>query len=74
MKKILMNSGTKAIKLPSEVWKKAGWKLKDEVELTICENDTCKGKNEKWNSISIDRVEDLVKYEEDYPYKEEQDE
>ena len=74
MKYILMNTGTKAINLPSEVWKEAGWDLKDEVELTICENDTCKGKNEKWNSISIDRVEDLVKYEEDYPYKEEQDE
>ena len=71
MKYILRNTGTKVINLPSEIWKKAGWKLNDEVEVVVCVNHTCNEDNDKWDSISIDRVKDLIKYDEDYPYKEE---
>ena len=68
MKYILRNTGTKVINLPSEIWKKAGWKLNDEVEVVVCVNHTCNEDNDKWDSISIDRVKDLIKYDEDYTY------
>jgi len=65
-KKILRSSTTKAINLPPEVWKEAGWKLNDEVELVVCENHSGNENNDIWKSISIDRIEDLEKYCEVY--------
>jgi|LULO01.1.fsa_nt_gb hypothetical protein len=58
---ILRNTTTKAIKLPSEVWKEAGWELNDDVEVVCCQVRV--SHNKSYNSISIDRVKDLKKYE-----------
>ena len=57
---ILKNNDLGMIQLPSKVWKEAGWDLNEEVELSICE--TFNDDNEKWFSISIERVQDLDKY------------
>ena len=66
VQKILRSSTTKAVNLPPEIWKEAGWKLNDEVEVIICEMHTCNKDDDRWNSISIERIKDLEKYEEDY--------
>tara|TARA_R100000655_G_scaffold28408_1_gene57712 strand:+ start:5654 stop:5872 length:219 start_codon:yes stop_codon:yes gene_type:complete len=58
---ILKNTTTKAINLPSEVWKEAGWELNDDVEVVCCQVSV--SHNKSYNSISIDRVKDLKKYE-----------
>ena len=64
---ILRNTATKAIILPSEVWKEAGWELNDDVEVVCCQVRV--SHNKSYNSISIDRVKDLKKYEKEL-YKE----
>jgi len=66
MKCILRSTENNAINIPSEIWKRAGWKLNDVLELTIGEMFNVEG--ESRNCISIDRTEDLVKCDDDYPY------
>ena len=42
MKYILRNTGTKVINLPQEIWEEAGWKIGDDVELSVecgCEHN-----------------------------------
>ena len=58
---------TRVINIPSEIWKDAGWKIGDDVELIVCEN--MNSKHEGWLSIIIERTKDLERYDEDYPYK-----
>jgi bifunctional DNA-binding transcriptional regulator/antitoxin component of YhaV-PrlF toxin-antitoxin module len=60
---------TGVINIPSEIWKDAGWEIGDDVHLIVCENMNSKG--EEWLSITIERTKDLERYDEDYPYKEE---
>ena len=66
-KYILRNTGTKVINLPQEFWEDAGWKIGDDVHLIVCEN--MNSKREEWFSIAIERTKDLERYDEDYPYK-----
>tara|TARA_Y100000310_G_C20581486_1_gene763213 strand:+ start:260 stop:517 length:258 start_codon:yes stop_codon:yes gene_type:complete len=74
MKKyILRNTGTKVINLPSDIWKAAGWELNDKVELTVSEMYTDSlSEDKRWFGVTIERVEDLIKFDEDYPYEEEE--
>ena len=65
--KILRSTTTTAITLPPEIWKKAGWKLNDKVEVMV--SKCYDGDKNHWNEISIERVEDLVKYDRDYSLK-----
>ena len=53
------------INLPPEIWKEAGWDLNDEIELTLTE--TYNDKDENWLGISIDRIKDLKRYDDEYP-------
>tara|TARA_Y100000310_G_scaffold237933_1_gene241238 strand:- start:250 stop:471 length:222 start_codon:yes stop_codon:yes gene_type:complete len=62
--KILRSTTTTAITLPPEIWKKAGWKLNDKVEVVVSE--CYDGDKNYWNEIRIDRLEDIVKYDRDY--------
>jgi hypothetical protein len=56
----LKNNGNKVVNLPPEIWQEAGWNLNDKVELTICENYN--SQDEKWISISVERIADLEKW------------
>jgi len=67
--KILRSTTTTAITLPPEIWKKAGWKLNDKVEVVVSECHTLNKTDDIYNSICIERVEDLVKYDRDYALK-----
>ena len=58
MKATLRSTESKMINIPSKMWKEAGWKIGDEVEIIICENFN--NKDQTWKSISIDRTEDEV--------------
>ena len=49
------------------MWKEAGWELNDDVEVVCCQVRV--SHNKSYNSISIDRVKDLKKYEKEL-YKE----
>jgi len=56
VKAILRSTESKIINIPSEIWKEAGWKIGDEVEIIVCDNLT--NSDQTWKSISIDRTED----------------
>ena len=62
MKVTLRSTENKVINIPSKVWKEAGWKLGDRVMVVICEN---MNGEDTWKSISIDRVEDEWKFDEE---------
>jgi len=52
----LRSTESKIINIPSEIWKEAGWKIGDEVEIIVCDNLT--NSDQTWKSIAIDRTED----------------
>jgi len=56
--------------LPPEAWEDAGWDLNDEIVFIIGETYGSKG---EWKYITIERLSDLEKYDDEYPYKESKD-
>lgn len=65
MKKYTLKSNSLGlVKLPVEIWQEAGWSLNDKVDIFV--GDQFNSKNQSWSYISIERVKDLEKYDEDY--------
>ena len=60
----LKNVSGEHINLPSKIWEKLGWKLNDEVELIP--GDIFNDKGESWKILSIERVKDIKKYDNEY--------
>ena len=70
MNVVLRSTESKTINIPSKIWKRAGWNLNDKVTLTVCETLVGSGKSDdphaSWKSISLERTDDLEKYDDDY--------
>ena len=65
MKKYTLKSNSLGlVKLPVEIWQEAGWSLNDEVDIFV--GNQFNSKDQSWSYISIERVKDLEKYDEDY--------
>tara|TARA_A100000171_G_scaffold13533_1_gene11624 strand:+ start:5291 stop:5521 length:231 start_codon:yes stop_codon:yes gene_type:complete len=65
MKKYTLKSNSLGlVKLPAEIWQEAGWKLNDEVDIFV--SKMYNSKDQSWSYISIERVKDLERYDEDY--------
>lgn len=65
MKKYTLKSNSLGlVKLPVEIWQEAGWSLNDKVDIFV--GDQFNSKDQSWSYISIERVKDLEKYDEDY--------
>ena len=52
------------VKLPVEIWQEAGWSLNDKVDIFV--GNQFNSKDQSWSYISIERVKDLERYDEDY--------
>lgn len=65
MKKYTLKSNSLGlVKLPVEIWQEAGWNLNDEVDIFV--SKMYNSKDQSWSYISIERVKDLERYDEDY--------
>ena len=65
MKKYTLKSNSLGlVKLPVEIWQEAGWSLNDEVDIFV--GNQFNSKDQSWSYISIERVKDLERYDEDY--------
>ena len=65
MKKYTLKSNSLGlVKLPVEIWQEAGWSLNDKVDIFV--GNQFNSKDQSWSYISIERVKDLEKYDEDY--------
>jgi len=65
MKKYTLKSNSLGlVKLPVEIWQEAGWSLNDEVDIFV--SKMYNSKDQSWSYISIERVKDLERYDEDY--------
>ena len=65
MKKYTLKSNSLGlVKLPVEIWQEAGWSLNDKVDIFV--GNQFNSKAQSWSYISIERVKDLERYDEDY--------
>lgn len=65
MKKYTLKSNSLGlVKLPVEIWQEAGWSLNDKVDIFV--GNQFNSKDQSWSYISIERVKDLERYDEDY--------
>ena len=65
MKKYTLKSNSLGlVKLPVEIWQEAGWSLNDKVDIFV--GNQFNSKDQSGSYISVERVNDLERYDEDY--------